>query len=118
MAIRRYCEERGFIFNHHVVENITPNTYLVLERVIEEAHRYQAIAMCSIGLLPTDTEYRQTMLERCLDRGASLHFVFEQVVIASVSDINSLNELFSLVYLCSNAKNQPGNLRQLLQTPR
>ena len=96
LSIRRYCEDRGLTFNHHVVENISPKTYFVLERVIQDANLYQAIAMCSIGLLPGDTRYRSNMLKQCLDAGVSVHFVFEQLVISSETDIASLNDLLSL----------------------
>lgn len=96
LSIRRYCEDRGLTFNHHVVENISPKTYFVLERVIQDANLYQAIAMCSIGLLPSDTRYRSNMLKQFLDAGVSVHFVFEQLVISSETDITSLNDLLSL----------------------
>jgi sporadic carbohydrate cluster protein (TIGR04323 family) len=99
MTIRRYCEDRGFRFNHHVVENITPNTFLVLERVVEEIHQYQAVGMCSIGLLPPDTEYRTRLVRACIDAGVSVHFVFEQLVLSRKSDIETLNELMTLTSL-------------------
>ena len=96
LSIRRYCEDRKLVFNHHVVENISPKTYFVLERVTKEAHLYQAIAMCSIGLLPGDDTHRSTMLKRCLGCGVSVHFVFEQLVVSSETDIATLNDLLSL----------------------
>lgn len=96
LSIRRYCEDRGLVFNHHVVENISPKTYFVLERVVKEAHLYQAIAMCSIGLLPNDETYRSTMLNQCVTAGVSVHFIFEQLVVSSEADIASLNDLLSL----------------------
>jgi len=116
MAIRRYCEERRMTFNHHVVENITPNTYLVLERVVEDAHFYQAIAMCSIGMLPADTKYRSSLIGRCLDHGVSVHFVFEQTIVKSHSDLPELNELLSLIALTSKADYRREHLRQFLHT--
>jgi len=110
LSIRRYCEDRGLTFNHHVVENISPKTYFVLERVIQDANLYQAIAMCSIGLLPGDTRYRSNMLKQCLAAGVSVHFVFEQLVVSSETDIASLNDLLSLT---SMSPRNTDDIRQL-----
>jgi sporadic carbohydrate cluster protein (TIGR04323 family) len=113
MAIRRYCEDRGLVFNHHVVENITPDTYLVLERIIREAHLYQAIAMCSVGMLPTDSQHRTALLSLCLDQDTSVHFLFEQTVVTSQSDIHAVNELISLTNLVSGSPSRLGNFQYL-----
>lgn len=113
MAIRRYCEDRGLTFNHHVVENVTPGTYLVLERIIEESHLCQAIAMCSIGMLPSDSQHRTTLLARCLDCKTSIHFVFEQIVISAEPDVRAVNELISLTNLTSGPPTRLGNFQYL-----
>lgn len=110
LSIRRYCEDRGLVFNHHVVENISPKMYLVLERVVKEAHLYQAIAMCSVGLLPNDDKYRSTLLKRCLAVGVSVHFIFEHLVVSSETDIAGLNDLLSLTAL---SPQQPDEIRHL-----
>jgi len=89
------------------VENISPNTFFVLERVMQEAHLYQAIAMCSLGMLPKDATYRHALLEQCTRAGVSVHFVFEQVIIDSPNDIESLDELLSLTNLA------PSDLEQI-----
>jgi len=107
LSIRRYCEDNNYRFNHHVVENISPNTFFVLERVMQEAHLYQAIAMCSLGMLPKDATYRHALLEQCTRAGVSVHFVFEQVIIDSPNDIESLDELLSLTNLA------PSDLEQI-----
>jgi len=115
LSIRRYCEDRGLVFNHHVVENISPKTYFVLERIVREAHLYQAIAMCSIGLLPNDETYRSTMLRQCVTAGVSVHFIFEQLVVSSEDDIGQLNDLSSLCNLIPSGDRQVVYLRTMIE---
>ena len=113
-AIRRYCEERGLTFNHHVVENISPDSFLVLERVIAEADLYKGVAMCSIGMLPASRQYRSSLLARCFASGTKVHFLFEQFVLASEADIEALNELLVLTNLAENQSSRVGDLRRAL----
>lgn len=106
MAIRRYCEEQTLRFNLHVVENITPNSFLVLNRVVSEGHLYSAIAMCSVGMLPSDTGLRKAILQRAFQSGIHLHFVFEQLTASSEVDIEEIDELIHLCNLSSSSRIQ------------
>ena len=98
-TLRNYCEKNNLIFHLHVVENQIPNTYLVLEALVEKAHNYDGIAMCSVSMLPTHREYRRSILERILEQGCALHFTFEQIVISSVTQLVELEELVALIEL-------------------
>ena len=89
-TLRNYCEKNNLIFHLHVVENQIPNTYLVLEALVEKASHYDGIAMCSVSMLPTDREYRRSIVERLLEQGCALHFTFEQIVISSVAQLVEL----------------------------
>ena len=98
-TLRNYCEKSNLIFHLHVVENQIPDTYLVLEALVEKAHQYDGIAMCSVSMLPSDREYRRSTIKRILAHGCSLHFTFEQIVISSVDQTAELEELISLIEL-------------------
>ena len=98
-TLRNYCERNNLIFHLHVVENQIPNTYLVLEALVEKASHYDGIAMCSVSMLPTDREYRRSIVERILEQGCALHFTFEQIVISSVAQLIELEELMALIEL-------------------
>ncbi|MFM9120129.1 MAG: LIC12192 family sporadic carbohydrate cluster protein [Acidimicrobiaceae bacterium] len=80
--LRTYCEKNGLIFHLHVVENQIPNTYLVLESLVEKAESYDGIAMCSVSMLPSDPTNRKSIVTRILQQGCKLHFTFEQIVIS------------------------------------
>ena len=98
-TLRNYCGKNNLIFHLHVVENQIPNTFLVLEALVEKASYYDGIAMCSVSMLPTDREYRHSIVKRILEQGCALHFTFEQIVISSVGQIVELEELVALIEL-------------------
>ncbi len=98
-TLRNYCEKNDLIFHLHVVENQIPNTYLVLEALVEKASCYDGIAMCSVSMLPSDREYRRSIVKRILEQGCALHFTFEQIVISSVVQLAELEELVALIEL-------------------
>lgn len=115
-AIRRYCDERGLTSNHHVAENITPDTFLVLERIATEAHLFQALAMCSIGMLPQDPYYRSDLLERFVASGITVHFLFEQMVVSSPNEINAVDDLLSLTGLLQKDSGRVVHIRNFINT--
>ena len=98
-TLRNYCEKNNLIFHLHVVENQIPNTYLVLEALVEKASHYDGIAMCSVAMLPTDREYRDSIIKQILWQGCALHFIFEQLVISSIDQLAELEELAALIEL-------------------
>ena len=98
-TLRNYCEKNNLIFHLHVVENQIPNTYLVLEALVEKASHYAGIAMCSVSMLPNSREYRRSIIKRTLEQGCALHFTFEQIVISSIDQITELEELVALIEL-------------------
>jgi len=96
-TLRNYCERNNLIFHLHVVENQIPNTYLVLEALVENASKFDGIAMCSISMLPSDQEYRRSIVKRTLNQGCTLHFTFEQIVISSIGQLIEFDELVALI---------------------
>lgn len=113
-SIRRYCEDRKYVFNHHVVENLTPESFLVLERVVAEAHLYDGVAMCSIGMLPRNVEHRTSLLQRCVDAEVSVHFIFEQYVVQMAADIAELNDLMSMVQVLASSPSRASTIADFL----
>ena len=100
--LRNYCEKNGLIFHLHVVENQIPNTYLVLESLVEKADNYDGIVMCSVSMLPNDPLIRKSVVARILEQGCKLHFTFEQIVVSSIEELVELEALVSLVALSTS----------------
>ena len=110
--LRNYCEKNGLVFHLHVVENQIPNTYLVLESLVEKADSYDGIAMCSVSMLPNDPLIRKSVVARILEQGCKLHFTFEQIVVSSLEELVELEELVSLVALSTSQQLLTNSLDQ------
>ena len=110
--LRNYCEKNGLIFHLHVVENQIPNTYLVLESLVEKADNYDGIVMCSVSMLPNDPLIRKSVVARILEQGCKLHFTFEQIVVSSIEELVELEELVSLVALSTSQQLLTNSLDQ------
>ena len=110
--LRNYCEKNGLIFHLHVVENQIPNTYLVLESLVEKADSYDGIVMCSVSMLPNDSLIRKSVVARILEQGCKLHFTFEQIVVSSLEELVELEELVSLVALSTSQHSLTNSLDQ------
>ena len=110
--LRNYCEKNGLIFHLHVVENQIPNTYLVLESLVEKAASYDGIVMCSVSMLPNDPLIRKSVVTRILEQDCELHFTFEQIVVSSLEELAELEELVSLVALSTSHQSLTNSLDQ------
>jgi len=110
--LRNYCEKNGLVFHLHVVENQIPNTYLVLESLVEKADNYDGIVMCSVSMLPNDPQIRKSIVTRILKQGCKLHFTFEQIVVSSLKELAELEELISLVALSTCQQSLTNSLDQ------
>ena len=110
--LRNYCEKNGLVFHLHVVENQIPNTYLVLESLVEKADNYDGIVMCSVSMLPNDPLIRKSVVARILEQGCKLHFTFEQIVVSSIEELVELEELVSLVALSTCQQSLTNSLDQ------
>ena len=110
--LRNYCEKNSLTFHLHVVENQIPNTYLVLESLVEKADNYDGIVMCSVSMLPNDPRFRKSVVTRILQQGCKLHFTFEQIVVSSLKELAELEELISLVALSTCQQSLTNSLDQ------
>ena len=110
--LRNYCEKNSLTFHLHVVENQIPNTYLVLESLVEKADSYDGIVMCSVSMLPNDPRIRKSVVTRILEQGCKLHFTFEQIVVSSLEELAELEELVSLVALSTSQQPLTNSLDQ------
>jgi sporadic carbohydrate cluster protein (TIGR04323 family) len=96
LALRDYCARKGYLYKLHANENVFPNSYLVLEGVINELDRYEGLLATSMFMMPRRAERRRKIYDAILKQGASLHFVLEDIVIRNPADIESVEEVLSI----------------------
>jgi sporadic carbohydrate cluster protein (TIGR04323 family) len=96
LVLRDYCARHGYLYKLHANENSFPNSYLVLEGMIEELDRCEGLLATSMFMMPKREERRQQIYDAILSKGASLHFVLEDIVIRKPSDIEPVEEILSI----------------------
>ena len=103
LVMRDYCARNRLMYKLHVNENIFPNSYIVLEGVLNELAIYEGILATSMFMMPKRATRRRDIYRRILEQGASLHFVLEDVVIAAPADIELVEEILSITALLPEA---------------
>lgn len=96
LVMRDYCQRKGFLYKLHVNENIFPQSYMVLEGLINELNIYEGILATSMFMMPARVERRMRVYERVLQQDASLHFVLEDYIIAKHEDIAAVEEVLQV----------------------
>jgi sporadic carbohydrate cluster protein (TIGR04323 family) len=106
LVLRDYCARNGFLYKLHANENIFPNSYMVLEGMINELDRYEGLLATSMFMMPKRAERRRKIYDTILRQDASLHFVLEDVVIRKSADIEAVEEILSIHNLLPVAPRQ------------
>jgi sporadic carbohydrate cluster protein (TIGR04323 family) len=103
LVLRDYCARNGYLYKLHANENVFPNSYMVLEGIINELDRYEGLLATSMFMMPKRAERRRKIYDAILAHGASLHFVLEDVVIRKAADIDAVEEILSIHNLLPTA---------------
>jgi sporadic carbohydrate cluster protein (TIGR04323 family) len=96
LVLRDYCARNGYLYKLHANENVFPNSYMVLEGMINELDRYDGLLAISMYMMPKRAERRRRIYEAILNQGASLHFVLEEIVVRGLSDVEPVEEILSI----------------------
>ena len=99
LGIRDFCSKNNLSFVLPVNENSFPNSYLVLEGIIENLNFYEGVIMYSINMLPTKKEKRLKLINKILQQDCRVLFVLENI---SISDDSSLKETEFLIKIKQN----------------
>jgi sporadic carbohydrate cluster protein (TIGR04323 family) len=96
LAMRDYCARKNLFYKLHANENSFPHSYTVLEGLIRNLSSFQGLLMTSMFMLPHRPERRARIYETIFRQGADLHFVLEDMVIASLADVEPVEEILSI----------------------
>jgi sporadic carbohydrate cluster protein (TIGR04323 family) len=96
LVLRDYCVRKGYLYKLHANENSFPSSYLVLEGMINELDRYEGLLATSMFMMPKREERRRHIYDAILSKGASLHFVLEDMVVRTPPDIEPVEEILSI----------------------
>lgn len=103
LVLRDYCARNGYLYKLHANENIFPNSYMVLEGMINELYRYEGLLATSMFMMPKRAERRRRIYDAVFAKGASLHFVLEDMVLRGPADVEPVEEILSIHNLLPSA---------------
>ena len=90
IILREYCQKRGHELLLSAAEYAMPDSYMILESVLDDLANIDGIVFYSLYQLPTQPEQRRLVYSRVLDAQKSLHFAVEGMSISSIKDVDSI----------------------------
>lgn len=92
IILRDYCTKRGHELLLAAAEYAMPNSYMILESVLDDLASVDGIVFYSLYQLPMQPDQRKSVYSRVLDAGKSLHFAVEGMSILKVEDIEPVEQ--------------------------
>ena len=90
IILRDYCQKRGHELLLSAAEYAMPDSYMILESVLDDLANIDGIVFYSLYQLPTQPEKRRLVYSRVLDAQKSLHFAVEGMSISNIDEIDSV----------------------------
>jgi sporadic carbohydrate cluster protein (TIGR04323 family) len=103
LILRDYCARKGYLYKLHANENVFASSYLVLEGMVNELAEFEGLLATSMFMMPKRAERRWRIYDTILSRGASLHFVLEDMVIRESADIGPIEDILLIHNLLPSA---------------
>jgi sporadic carbohydrate cluster protein (TIGR04323 family) len=92
IILRDYCSKRGHEFLLSVTEYAMPDSFMILESVLDDLGQVDGIVFYSLYQLPTSQEQRRSVYSRVINANKSLHFAVEGMSIAGENDIDAVEQ--------------------------
>ena len=92
IILRDYCTKRGHELLLSAAEYVMPDSYMILESVLDDLANIDGIVFYSLYQLPTQPEKRRSVYSRVLEADKSLHFAVEGLSISNADDIDSVEQ--------------------------
>ena len=92
IIVRDYCTKRDFELLLSSAEYAMPDSYMILESVLDDLANIDGIVFYSLYQLPAQPEKRRSVYSRVLEADKSLHFAVEGMSISKTEDIDSVEQ--------------------------
>jgi sporadic carbohydrate cluster protein (TIGR04323 family) len=102
LVIRDLAQRRGLRYLLSGTEHAMPGCYMILEGILRELCSVEGIIFFSAFALPSSARRRRAIYERVLAEDCVLHFALENLSIARIEDIDSVEELLLCVGILAN----------------
>ena len=92
IILRDYCTKKGHELLLAATEYAMPDSFMILESVLDDLASVDGIVFYSLYQLPTHPDQRMSVYSRALDAGKSLHFAVEGMSIFKQEDVDSVEQ--------------------------
>ena len=92
IILRDYCTKRGYDLVLSASEYAMPDSYMILESVLDDLTNIDGIVFYSLYQLPMQLEKRRSVYSRVLEADKSLHFAVEGMSISQTEDIDAVEQ--------------------------
>ena len=96
LVLRDYAARIDHGFMLSVGEYAFDDCYLQLYGLVPSLKAGETLAMCSLFILPSDSNDRRNIMEMIINTGVELHFVFENLVVKNINDCSTIDDLYKL----------------------
>jgi len=92
IILRDYCTKQGHYLLLSASEYAMPDSYMILESVLDDLTNIDGIVFYSLYQLPMQPEKRRSVYSRVLEADKSLHFAVEGMSISQTEDIDAVEQ--------------------------
>ena len=96
ILLRNYCKENGYLLSLSSTEYSPENSFLMLEKTINEIDIYDGVIAYSINQLPSNQKYRNKLLKRIIKKNKAFIFILENICIKDLSHLYKLDQIINL----------------------
>jgi sporadic carbohydrate cluster protein (TIGR04323 family) len=96
MLLRNYCRENNYLLALSSTEYSPDNSFLMLEKTINEIDIYHGVIAYSIYQLPNDKNYRNKLLKKIINKNKIFFFILENICVKNLLHLKELNQIINL----------------------
>lgn len=95
LVVRDYARRKGLTFLLSATEYAMPESFLILEQLLEQIDELDGIVAYSMFMLPEDDDLRRRILHRIVDAGKALHGALESIRVSDRAELADLEDLWT-----------------------
>lgn len=104
LVIRDYAQRRRLRYLLSATEYAMPECYLILEQVLADLPALDGVILYTMFMLPSAPEQRQSIYQRVLASGCSLHAAVEGFTLGSGRDVERWENVLRTAEICRTLK--------------
>jgi sporadic carbohydrate cluster protein (TIGR04323 family) len=96
IIIRDYCLKNNLRYLLSGVEYAMPNSFLILNEVVQETFDIDGIVLYSTFLMPESEEHRMNIYNTVLNNKGEIHFALEGLKITKFEEIGRIENIWKV----------------------